>query len=76
MKDSALQTEVTQATLGAQPYPASSGSWSPAPGSEFVRDAAVHAAERVLLEGSLVRMTPEGFAASLTAARTSRSKPP
>lgn len=31
--------------------------------TEFVRDAAVLAAEQALLEGPLVRMTPDGFAA-------------
>ena len=31
--------------------------------TEFVRDAAVQAAEQALLEGPLVRMTPAGFAA-------------
>ncbi len=31
--------------------------------TEFVRDAAVHAAEDVLMQSALVRMSPEGFAA-------------
>lgn len=31
--------------------------------TEFVREAAVQAAEQALLEGRLVRMTPAGFAA-------------
>jgi uncharacterized protein (DUF1778 family) len=31
--------------------------------TEFVRDAAVRAAEEVLMERTLVRMSPEGFAA-------------
>ena len=29
--------------------------------TDFIRDAAVHAAEAVLLERALVRMTPAGF---------------
>jgi uncharacterized protein (DUF1778 family) len=30
--------------------------------TDFVRDAAVHAAEDVLMENRLIRMNPEGFA--------------
>lgn len=35
--------------------------------TEFVRDAAVRAAEAVLLDQALIRMSPEGFAAFQTA---------
>jgi uncharacterized protein (DUF1778 family) len=35
--------------------------------TEFVRDAAVRAAEDVLMENRLVRMSPDGFAAFIAA---------
>ena len=35
--------------------------------TEFVREAAVRAAEEVLMEQALVRMSPDGFAAFMTA---------
>jgi len=35
--------------------------------TDFVRDAAVRAAEEVLMESTLVRMTPEGFKAFMKA---------
>jgi uncharacterized protein (DUF1778 family) len=35
--------------------------------TDFVRDAAVRAAEEVLMETLLIRMSPEGFASFMTA---------
>ena len=35
--------------------------------TDFVREAAVRAAEEVLMESALVRMSPEGFAAFMEA---------
>ena len=35
--------------------------------TDFVRDAAVRAAEDVLMENRLIRMSPEGFAVFMTA---------
>lgn len=42
--------------------------------TEFVREAAVRAAEQVLLDRALVRMSPAGFAA-FTKAIAGRGKP-
>jgi len=42
--------------------------------TEFVREAAVRAAEQVLLERTLVRMSPQGFAA-FARAIAGRGKP-
>lgn len=39
--------------------------------TEFVREAAVRAAEEAILETTLVRMSPDGFAAFLEALSTS-----
>jgi uncharacterized protein (DUF1778 family) len=35
--------------------------------TDFVRDAAVHAAEAVLMETALIRMSPDGFEAFISA---------